>query len=87
VPLADQAAAALERMSRQGWRRPTPKRQAMKVPRRPSTRTAASNGPVKNGYNWTGADSWAEYGNTCIAPLTGAGAGPANNAEAVCNGD
>jgi hypothetical protein len=43
--------------------------------------------PVKNGYNWTGAVSWAEYGNTCIQALTGAGAGPANNAEAVCNGD
>jgi hypothetical protein len=43
--------------------------------------------PVKNGYNWTGAYSWAEYGNTCIQALTGAGAGPGDNAEATCNGD
>jgi hypothetical protein len=42
--------------------------------------------PLKNAYNWTGADSWAEYGNTCIQALTGSGAGPGNNAEAVCNG-
>jgi hypothetical protein len=43
--------------------------------------------PVKNGYNWTGANSWAEYGNTCIQALTGSGAGPGNDAVATCNGD
>jgi hypothetical protein len=43
--------------------------------------------PLKNAYNRTGAYSWAEYGNTCIQALTGSGAGPGNNADAVCNGD
>lgn len=43
--------------------------------------------PLTKGYNWTGAYSWAEYGNTCIQALTGSGAGPGNNAVAVCNGD
>jgi hypothetical protein len=40
--------------------------------------------PVKTGGGWTGAKSWAEYGNTCIQALTGSGAGPGNDALATC---
>jgi hypothetical protein len=40
--------------------------------------------PVKTGGNWTGSTYFAEYGNTCVQPLSGAGEAPGNAAYASC---
>jgi len=42
--------------------------------------------PLKSkiGGSWTGAKPFSMAGDTCIAPVTGSGAGPGNYVEAVC---